>query len=102
MLSSSFQGEVAMNVFGLAVLAPTCLFSYLISSGDNSIAIVANILFYTSATAIYLFPSIYTALVEPAPPRRIFIINLLAGWTLIGWWAAYQLAMCYPQSQPVE
>ncbi len=86
-----------MKVFGLAVLAPTCLVSYLISNGDNSIAIAANIVFYISATAIYLYPSICIALIEPAPPRRIFIINLLAGWTLIGWWSAYYLALCYPQ-----
>ncbi len=86
-----------MKVFGLAVLAPTCLVSYLISNGENSISIAANIVFYITATAIYLFPSICTVLIEPAPPRLIFIINLLAGWTLIGWWSAYYLALCDPQ-----
>ncbi len=91
-----------MRVFGLAMLAPTCLVSYFISCGDNLIAITANIVFYISATAIYLFPSICIVLVEPAPPRRIFIINLLAGWTLIGWCAAYYLALCYPQNVQAE
>lgn len=82
-----------MKVFGLALLAPTCLVSYFISSGDNGVAIAADLMFYTTAIALYLFPSIYIALVEPVPPRRIFIINLLAGWTLIGWCAAYYLAL---------
>lgn len=68
-----------MKFFGLAVLAPTCLVSYLISNGENSIAIAANIAFYISGAAIYLFPSICAALIDPIPPRRIFIINLLAG-----------------------
>ncbi|WP_339441344.1 superinfection immunity protein [Pseudomonas proteolytica] len=82
-----------MKVFGLALLAPTCLVSYFISSGDNGVAIAADLMFYITAIALYLFPSIYIALVEPVPPRRIFIINLLAGWTLIGWCAAYYLAL---------
>ena len=82
-----------MKVFGLALLAPTCLVSYFISSGDNGVAIAADLMFYITAVALYLFPSIYIALVEPVPPRRIFIINLLAGWTLIGWCAAYYLAL---------
>lgn len=84
------------------MLAPTCLVSYFISNGDNSVAIAAKIVFYVSATAIYLFPSICIALVQPTPPRRVFIINLLTGWTLIGWCAAYYLALCDPQNQQVE
>ena len=91
-----------MKVFGLALLAPTCLVSYFISSGDNGVAIAADFMFYVTATALYLFPSIYIALVEPVPPRRIFIINLLTGWTLIGWCVAYYLALCDPQTQQVE
>lgn len=100
--SPSFHGEAAMRVFGLAMLAPTCLVSYFISNGDNSVAIMASIVFYVSATAVYLFPSICVALVDPTPPSRIFIINLLTGWTLIGWCVAYYLALCDPQTQQVE
>ena len=91
-----------MKVFGLALLAPTCLISFFISSGDNGVALAADLIFYISAIALYLFPSIYTALVEPIPPRRIFVINLLAGWTLIGWCVAYYMALCNPQSRQVE
>lgn len=91
-----------MRVFGLALLAPTCLISFFISSGDNGVALAADLLFYISAIALYLFPSIYTALVEPIPPRRIFVINLLTGWTLIGWCVAYYMALCNPESQQVE
>lgn len=91
-----------MKVFGLALLAPTCLVSYFISNGDNGVAIAADLVFYVSAIALYFFPSIYVALVEPNPPRRTFIINLLTGWTLIGWCAAYYLALCDPQTPQVE
>lgn len=91
-----------MRVFGLALLAPTCLISFFISSGDNGIALAADLLFYISAVALYLFPSIYTVLVEPIPPRRVFVINLLTGWTLIGWCVAYYMALCNPESQQVE
>lgn len=86
-----------MKVLGLALLAPTCLVSYFISSGDNGVAIAADLMFYVTAIALYLFPSIYIAFVEPIPPRRIFIINLLTGWTLVGWCAAYFLALRRPQ-----
>lgn len=91
-----------MRVFGLALLAPTCLISFFISSGNNGVALAADLLFYISAIALYLFPSIYTVLVEPIPPRRIFVINLLTGWTLIGWCVAYYMALCNPESQQVE
>jgi len=91
-----------MRVFGLALLAPTCLISFFISSGDNGVALAADLLFYISAIALYLFPSIYTVLVEPIPPRRVFVINLLTGWTLIGWCVAYYMALCNPESQQVE
>lgn len=91
-----------MRVFGLALLAPTCLISFFISSGDNGVALAADLLFYISAVALYLFPSIYTVLVEPIPPRRVFVINLLTGWTLIGWCVAYYMALYNPESQQVE
>lgn len=91
-----------MKVFGLVLLAPTCLVSYFISSGDNGVAIAADLMFYVTAIALYLFPSIYAAAVEPIPPRRIFLINLLTGWTLIGWCVAYYLALRGLGVQQVE
>lgn len=91
-----------MKIFGLAIIAATCLVSYSISSGDNVIAIAANVLLYVSAIGLYLFPSIYIALIAPIPPRRIFIVNLLTGWTLVGWCAAFYLALSDPQDRHVE
>lgn len=91
-----------MRIFGLALLAPTCLVSYFISSGNNSIAIAADFTFYVTAVALYLFPSICVALAETSPPRRIFVINLITGWTLVGWCMAYYLALCKPLNQEVE
>lgn len=91
-----------MKMFGLAMLAPTCLVSYLMTSGGNGVAIAANVVFYLSALTLYLYPSICVVLSDPNPPRRVFIINLLAGWTLIGWCAAFYLALCNPHNQERE
>lgn len=92
-----------MKIFGLAMLAPTCLVSYFISNGDNGVAVAADVVFYISALALYLYPSICIALVDANPPRRAFVINLLTGWTLVGWCAAYYLALLQPtQARGVE
>lgn len=91
-----------MGVLGLALLAPTCLVSYFISNGNNGVAIAANITFYVSAILIYLFPSICVALSESSQPRKLFLINLFLGWTLIGWCWAYYLALSVPNDQDAE
>lgn len=91
-----------MKVLGLAMLAPTCLVSYFISSGDNMIAITAHIVFYVSAIVLYLFPSICVVLTESPPTHRIFFINILLGWTLVGWCAAYYLALCSKNTHQAE
>lgn len=87
-----------MRVFGLAMLAPTCLVAYLISNGNNEVAIAANIVFYISAITLYLYPSVCIVFVDSNPPRSVFVINLLTGWTLIGWCVAYYLALCNPNN----
>ncbi|MGZ0714271.1 superinfection immunity protein [Pseudomonas palleroniana] len=88
-----------MRVFGLAVLVPTCAVSYLICTGDTAIALAASFLFYLSAVLLYMYPSICVALLHPNPPRALLKINLLAGWTVFGWFKAYRWALAELREQ---
>lgn len=82
-----------MRIFGLAILIPLCTFSYLASSGDSEVAILANTLFLSSALALYLYPSICAIGYAKKARISIFKLNLLAGWTGIGWFLALYRAL---------
>lgn len=88
-----------MKIFGLALLALVCLVSYLIGSGTNGIAVVANFVFFPTAIALYFYPSICAAGEHPKM-TPIFALNLLAGWTFIGWIGAFIWALNKP-SEPI-
>ncbi len=70
-----------MKVLGLSLLGTVCLVSCMIGSGTNSIAMIASIISFPSAIALYFYPTICAV---GAPPKTtpIFALNLLAGWTL--------------------
>jgi len=88
-----------MKILVLVLLALVCLVSYLIGSGTNGIALFASIVFFPTAIALYFYPAICAAGEHPkvAP---IFALNLLAGWTFLGWVAAFVWALSKPT--PVE
>ena len=88
-----------MKIFGLALLALVCLVSFLIGSGTNGIALIASIVFFPSAIALYFYPTICAAGEHPKI-TPILALNLLAGWTFIGWIAAFIWALSQPT--PVE
>lgn len=87
-----------MKVFGLGILIPLCAFSYLVSSGGSEVAIPANTLFFSSALALYLYPSICAIGYAKKARISIFKLNLLAGWTGIGWFLALYRALVLPVS----
>ncbi|MBZ6456689.1 superinfection immunity protein [Pseudomonas fluorescens group sp.] len=94
--SDSCAGSGSVKFFALGTLIPLCGFSYLGNSGGNEVALFANILFFSSATALYFFPSI-CAIGHPREVRiSIFKLNLLAGWTGIGWFLAFYRALVLP------
>lgn len=84
-----------MKIVGLILLGIVCLVSYLIGSGTNSFALVASIVFFPSAIALYFYPAI-CAVGEHPKATPIFALNLLAGWTFIGWVAAFIWALSGP------
>jgi hypothetical protein len=65
---------------------------------------LASIVFFPAAIALYFYPTICAAGEHPkATP--IFALNLLAGWTLVGWIGAFIWALNKPETpprQPVE
>ncbi|WP_310794497.1 MULTISPECIES: superinfection immunity protein [Pseudomonas] len=85
-----------MKVFMLGILIPLCEFSYLGTSGDNEVALFANILFFSSATALYFYPSICAMGHTSQTRLSIFKLNLLAGWTGVGWCLALYQALALP------
>lgn len=87
-----------MKFFALGILIPICGFSYLGNSGGNEVALFANILFFSSATALYFFPSL-CSIGHPWKVRiSIFKLNLLAGWTGIGWFLVLYMVLVFPVS----
>lgn len=93
-----------MKIVGLILLGIVCLVSYLIGSGTNGFAMVASIVFFPSAIALYFYPTI-CAVGEHPKTTPIFALNLLAGWTFIGWVAAFIWALNKPAihtARPVE
>ena len=90
--------EFTVKIFGLVILAAVCLVSFLIGSGNNSIALIASIVFFPSAIALYFYPAI-CAIGEHPKATPIFALNLLAGWTFIGWIAAFIWALNKPSPE---
>lgn len=88
-----------MKIVGLILLGIVCLVSYLIGRGTNSFALVASIVFFPCAIALYFYPAI-CAVGEQPKATPIFALNLLAGWTFIGWVAAFIWALSRPT--PIE
>ncbi len=52
-----------------------------------------NIGVWVIAAVIYFFPTLL-AMVRKGATVVVFLVNLLTGWTLIGWLAALLLACC--------
>lgn len=88
-----------MKILGLVILGIVCLVSFLIGSGNNGIALIASIIFFPCAIALYFYPAICAAGEHPkATP--IFALNLLTGWTFVGWVAAFIWALNKPEAEP--
>jgi hypothetical protein len=85
-----------MKIFGLVILVPLCTFSHLGSSGGNAVAATASFLFFSSVLALYFYPSICAMKQEKRIRRSIFKLNLIAGWTVIGWLLAFYRALVQP------
>lgn len=71
-----------------------CAISHLCKAGENLVAITAKFLFGSSVVGLYFYPSICTISESKRIRNSIFKLNLLAGWTGIGWLVAlYSVAV---------
>lgn len=81
------------RLFGLALLT---LFTFAVGSGTNTAAAFATAVFFPSALCLYFLPSIEARINAQPNFMSIFIVNLLLGWTLIGWVVAISWAYKKP------
>jgi hypothetical protein len=88
-----------MKILGLLILAAICLASYPIGHGTNGFSMLAAAAFFPAAIALYLYPSICT-MNKYRKIAPIVTLNLLAGWTIIGWLVALIWALSRPS--PLE
>jgi len=56
-----------------------------IGQGNNEIALVSTIIFFPAAVALYFSPAIVATQRDHPATAGITILNLLLGWTLLGW-----------------
>lgn len=83
-----------VRFLGLLVTVP---FSAAIGSGNNDIALVFTIVFFVAAPALYMLPTIEAGLAEKDNIGSIAIVNLLLGWTIVGWVVAAAWALKKPE-----
>ena len=78
-----------MSIVYIAVLALATLVCFAVGSGTNTNALVATWIFFPAAIALYFSPTLVAAVEKKRPNAlSIGLLNLLAGWTVIGWIAA--------------
>lgn len=84
-----------MHIFGLVLLIFLLTLSYLCRTGEGLWATAANLLFITSAVGLYFYPYLYATSHRLEIRNSIFKLNLLSGWTGIGWLAAYYRVLVF-------
>lgn len=71
-----------VRLIGLVLLV---LISFLIGSGTNEIAAVFAAVFFIAAPALYMLPTYEGWTREQPNLTAIALLNILLGWTLVGW-----------------
>lgn len=84
-----------MHIFNLALLILLLTLSYLCRNGEGLGATTANLLFITSGVGLYFYPYLYAISHRLEISNSIFKLNLLSGWTGIGWLAAYYRVLVF-------
>lgn len=77
-----------MGIGAVIGLAVATLVLFLIGSGTNAAAAVATALFFPCAVALYAAPTLVAHTGGHHNRMAISVLNLLLGWTLLGWVAA--------------
>ena len=84
-----------MHIFGLVLLILLLTLSYLCSSGEGLVVTVANVLLVSSAASLYLYPTLCAAGHAVEIRNSVFKLNLLLGWTVVGWLVAYYRVLVF-------
>lgn len=80
---SGLQSLPLIGALGLVLLV-----SFIISMGTNNIAYLAAWVFIGGSIAMYFVPSFVAATREHPNRASIILLDLLLGWTVLGWVAA--------------
>lgn len=85
----------AVWILGLILLVAV---TFAIGSGTNGAALVATIIFFPAAIALYFVPSAVALYRKRANSTPIILLNLLLGWTFLGW----VVALIWAHSSPAQ
>jgi hypothetical protein len=83
----------------LIALAFFAFLSWVIGSGNNGIAAIFAVLFFLLAPSLYLFPTIEAWRAKKNNLTSIALLNVLLGWTVLGWVGALIWAASSEQSE---
>ena len=78
-------GGEEMSFFWIIILVVVVVVTAGIGSGTNEAALVATIIFFPSAIALYFSPSIVAVMRNRPNKTSICVLNTLGGWSVIGW-----------------
>jgi hypothetical protein len=87
-----------LYVLGLGLVV---LVSYPIASGTNTAAAVATGVFFIGSLVLYFCPTVVASAREHPRKVPVIILNVLLGWTLVGWVIALVWAYSAPERRDV-
>lgn len=93
-----------MGLGSVIALAAITLVSFLIGGGTNAAAMVAAVVFFPAALALYASPFLVAYTRRRRNLTAIAAVNLLLGWTFVGWVVAlvWALSEGTAPSEPAE
>lgn len=74
-----------MSVFSVVGLFMVVLVTFAVGLGTNSAATMATIVFFPAVIALYFAPAINANLRKHPSATAVSVLNLLLGWTVLGW-----------------
>lgn len=92
------SGVGYMYIIGALLLGFLFLVTFLVGSGNNGNAAVATFIFFPSVVALYFFPTIVAFREKHPRATPILALDLLLGWTAIGWVVSLIWALSPPQN----
>jgi hypothetical protein len=95
------EGGRLMGLWGVIGLAAATLVLFMIGSGTNAVAAVAAFLFFPAAIAFYFAPAWVAQSRGHRNRMAILVLNLLLGWSVLGWVVALVWAFLSQQAVAV-